>query len=210
MPDPGTLLLFVAAAFGLLLSPGPNMALVVSQGLAHGPRGGVAVACGIAVADMVLTVIVAAGVAALFAAWPPSFDVLRYTGAGYLAWLAIRSLRRGKRGRAPGAREQGTASIVRLSVATSLLNPKALLFFMVFLPQFVEARKGHVALQLLVLGFVLTAIAFVFHAGLGIASARARDWTSGRAAGVAWVDRLQAAVFLGIAIRLVFLSPMGA
>lgn len=210
MPDPGTLMLFVAATFGLLLSPGPNMALVVSQGLAHGPRGGIAAASGIAVADLVLTVLVAVGVAALFAAWPPSFDVLRYTGAVYLAWLAIQSLRRRHRAGATGVREQDTASIVRLSVATSLLNPKALLFFLVFLPQFVEARNGHVAMQCMALGLVLTGIAFVFHAGLGIASARARDWTSGRAAGVAWVDRLQAAVFLGIAIRLVFLSPMGA
>src|SRR5690348_11502008 len=145
MPDSGTLLWFVAATFGLLLSPGPNMALVVSQGLAHGSRGGVAVAAGIALADLVLTVCVAAGVAALFAAWPPSFDLLRYTGAGYLGWLALRSLRRRHGRRAAGARMQGTASIVRLSVATSLLNPKALLFFLVFLPQFVEARQGHVA-----------------------------------------------------------------
>jgi threonine/homoserine/homoserine lactone efflux protein len=210
MPDPGTLLLFVAATFGLLLSPGPNMALVVSQGLAHGPRGGVAVASGIAIADLVLTVSVAAGVAALFAAWPPSFDLLRYTGAVYLSWLALRSLRRRHGGRVPGARVQGTASIVRLSVATSLLNPKALLFFMVFLPQFADARQGHDASQLLVLGLVLAAIAFVFHAGLGIASARARHWASGRAAAVVWVDRLQAAVFLGIAVRLVFLSPTEA
>lgn len=210
MPDPATLLLFVAATFGLLLAPGPNMALVVSQGLAHGPRGGVAAASGIALADLVLTVCVAAGLAALFAAWPPSFDLLRYTGAAYLAWLAIQSLRRRRASAAADARKQDIASIVRLSVATSLLNPKALLFFMVFLPQFVEARKGHVATQFLVLGFVLTVIAFAFHACLGIASARARAWASGRAAGVAWVDRLQAAVFLGIAARLVFLAPTGA
>lgn len=209
MPDPATLLLFVAATFGLLLAPGPNMALVVSQGLAHGPRGGMATALGIALADLVLTVCVAAGLAALFAAWPPSFDLLRYTGAAYLAWLAIQSLRRRRGGAAP-TRERDIASIVRLSVATSLLNPKALLFFMVFLPQFVEARKGHVATQFLVLGSVLTVIAFAFHACLGIASARARAWASGRAAGVAWVDRLQAAVFLGIAGRLVLLSPAGA
>jgi threonine/homoserine/homoserine lactone efflux protein len=210
LPDPGTLALFVAATFGLLLSPGPNMALVVSQGLAHGPRGGVAGASGIALADLVLTMLVAAGVAALFAAWAPSFDLLRYAGAAYVAWLAFGSLRRRRDGSWPRAQAQRTAAIVRLAMLTSLLNPKALLFFLVFLPQFVEVRNGHVATQLLFLGIVLTAIAFAFHAGLGIASAKARAWAGSGIAAVAWMDRLQAAVFLGIAIRLVFLSrPAG-
>ncbi len=206
-PGGGTLLLFVGATAGLLLSPGPNMALVVSQGMAHGPRGGIAVASGIALADLTMTALVATGVAALLAAWPPSFDLMRYAGAGYLGWLSARSLRRGHGGRMPAAAGRSVASIVRLSVATSLLNPKALLFFAVFLPQFVDARRGGVAMQLLFLGVVLTAVAFVFHAGLGLASAKARAWAAGRAAGVAWAQRLQAAVFLGIALRLLYLSP---
>lgn len=210
VPQAATLLVFAGAVSALLLSPGPNMALVVSQGAAHGVRGGVAVAAGIALADLVLTVLVAAGVAALFSAWPSSFDVLRYAGAAYLAWLAVQALRRRRSAAVAVAPPRSTASIVRLSLATSLLNPKALLFFAVFLPQFVDAARGHVAAQLLFLGAVLTALAFAFHAALGIASAGARRWAGERLAGAAWIDRLQAAVFLGIALRLLFLSrPAG-
>jgi threonine/homoserine/homoserine lactone efflux protein len=198
-------MLFCAASLGLFLSPGPNMALVVSQALVHGPRGGVAVASGIVIADLLLTVLVASGVAALVATWPPSFDVLRYAGAGYLVWLALKSLRRRQVGDQVTGATRSTASIIKLSVVTSLLNPKALLFFLVFLPQFVEPARGHVGLQLLGLGVVLAATAFVFHAALGVMSAQTRAWASGRWAGVVWLDRLQAAVFFGIALRLVLL-----
>jgi len=205
-PSPQTLLLFAAACLGLLVSPGPNMALVVSQGLAYGPRGGVAVAAGIVIADLVLTCLVVAGVAAMLAAWPESLDVLRFAGAAYLMWLARKSLRRRHGVDLPAAEPRTTGAIVRLSVFTSLLNPKALLFFMVFLPQFVEPARGGVTAQLAVLGVVLATIAFVFHALLGVASARARHWAMGQGTRVKWLDRLQAFVFLGLAFRLLLLE----
>ena len=206
MPSLQTLLLFVLATLGLLLSPGPNMALVVSQGLAYGPRGGIAVALGIVVADLVLTLLVVAGVAAMLAAWPNSFDVLRFAGAAYLMWLARQAVRRRRGGSLPVAEPRSTRSIVQLSVLTSLLNPKALIFFLLFLPQFVDPNRGQVGLQLTVLGLVLTATAFVFHAGLGILSAKARRLASGQSTSTVWLDRLQAAVFLGIAFRLLLIQ----
>ena len=132
----------------------------------------------------------------------PGLELLREVGTSSQALLAFFALSNVDILLARATMSDSEAGLY----AAGLIMAKAILF----LPQFVEARQGHVASQLLVLGLVLTAIAFVFHAGLGIASARARDWTSGRAAGVAWVDRLQAAVFLGIAARLVFLSPTGA
>ncbi|MEO5559097.1 MAG: LysE family translocator [Dokdonella sp.] len=201
-----TLLLFVAACCGLLLSPGPNMALVVSHGLAYGPRGGVAVAAGIVIADLVLTVLVVVGVAAMLAALPESLDALRFAGAAYLMWLARKSLRRRDRYELPAAPPRSTRAIVQLSVFISLLNPKALLFFMVFLPQFVEPKRGQVTLQLTVLGGLLSAIAFVFHAVLGVVSARARGWAVGRGGRVKWIDHLQVFVFLGLALRLLLLE----
>lgn len=205
-PSAPTLALFVASCFGLLLSPGPNMALVVSQGLAYGPRGGVAVAAGIMIADLVLTALVIAGVAALLAAWPPLLDMLRFGGAAYLVWLALKSLRRRDGGLLPTADARNTRSIVQLSILTSLLNPKALLFFMVFLPQFVEPERGGVGTQLAVLGIVLATIAFCFHTLLGVASARARRWAEGQGSRLRWMDRLQALVFLSLALRLAFIE----
>jgi threonine/homoserine/homoserine lactone efflux protein len=88
----------------------------------------------------------------------------------------------------------------------SLLNPKALLFFLVFLPQFVDPGRGSVTAQLLVLGLMLSAIAFLFHASLGVFSGRAVSLLHGQGRSARWLDRLQASVLLGLAIRLLFLE----
>lgn len=206
MPSLETLLLFVVASFSLLVSPGPNMALVVSQGMANGSRGGVAVAFGIVIADLVLTVLITAGVAAILAAWSPLFDVLRFAGAAYLIRLAFISWRKRRTEALPSATLQSTWSIVRMSVITSLFNPKALLFFLVFLPQFVEPARGGLASQLFALGLVLTTLAFAFHATLGILSAKVRDWAGGKGASIVWLDRMQALVYFAIAVRLLALT----
>lgn len=197
-----TLWLFTAAATALLLSPGPNMALVVAQGLAHGARSDIAVAFGILLADLVMTLLVMAGIAAALAAWPGALAMIQALGALYLAWLGVQSLRRHpSQGQVEVARST-TPAIVRLSLLTSLLNPKALLFFLVFLPQFVAPERGRVALQLGLLGGLLALLAFAFHAVLGVASAHAgRRFTPGQGR-AAWLGRLQALVFFALAARL--------
>ena len=206
MPTLPTLLLFAVAVLGLMVSPGPNMAMVISHGLSHGARGGIASAAGIFVADLVMTLLVCAGVATLVAAWPPAFDVLRYVGAFYLAWLAVQALRRHARVLSHNPANASLGEAFRSATLGSLLNPKALLFFLVFLPQFGERQRGTVTLQLLVLGLTLSTIAFAFHALLGVSSGRVASAFRGRTHGVRWLDRLQAGIFLGLAIRLLFLD----
>ena len=206
MPTLPTLLLFATAVLGLMVSPGPNMAMVISHSLSHGARGGIVSAAGILVADLVMTMLACAGVAALVATWPPAFDVLRYVGAFYLAWLAVQALRRHARVLSHNPANASLGEAFRSATLVSLLNPKALLFFLVFLPQFVDQQRGPVTLQLLVLGLTLSIIAFVFHALLGMSSGRVASAFHGRAHSFRWLDRLQAAIFLGLAIRLLFLE----
>jgi threonine/homoserine/homoserine lactone efflux protein len=206
MPTPSTLLLFSAAVLALLLSPGPNMAFLLSHSLSHGARGGLAVAAGIFVADMAMTALTAAGIAAMVAAWAPSFDLLRHAGALYLIWLAYNAVRRpGDTDVAPRERTP-LRKVLRSAAVNSLLNPKALLFFLVFLPQFVQAQRGSVPLQLMVLGAWLSAVAFVFHALLGVFSGSVGGWVSGNAALARWAGALQATVLLGLAARLLLLD----
>lgn len=206
MPTLPTLLLFVVAVLGLMVSPGPNMAMVISHSLSHGARGGLVSAAGIFLADLVMTVLVCAGIATVVAAWPPSFDVLRYLGALYLAWLAVQALRRRRMAIDQPPPKASLHQVLRGATLVSLLNPKALLFFLVFLPQFVDPERGSVTAQLLVLGLLLSAIAFVFHASLGFFSGRAASLLHGHARSVRWLDHLQAGVLLGLAIRLLFLE----
>lgn len=167
MVDLSTLSLFLLAVLTLFLSPGPNMAFVLSHGVAHGPRGGFAAALGITAADLTLTLLTATGFTAVVAAWPPSFDLLRYLGAIYLLWLAVQAISSPGRAIITYRDHTSLVRVFRMAMLNSLLNPKALLFFMVFLPQFVVESRGNIALQLTVLGCTLSFAALLFNSVLG-------------------------------------------
>ena len=205
MPEFHTLLIFSAAVLGLLLAPGPNMAFLFAHSLSHGPQGGLAVATGILFADLCLAALTAAGVTSVVMAFPASFDLIRWAGAAYLLWLAAKSFRARTAADAKVQVEASFGRIVGRSTINSLFNPKALLFFLVFLPQFVDPGRGQVAAQLAVLGIVLSVEAFAFHAILGLlgGSAGARLKRPG-AAGV--LGRLQGSVFLALAARLLVIE----
>jgi threonine/homoserine/homoserine lactone efflux protein len=205
-----TLALFLLAVLALFLSPGPNMAFVLSHGVAHGPRGGFAAALGISSADLVHTLFAASGVTALVAAWPPSFDLLRYAGALYLLWLAVQAVRSGG-GLPTGARAQPSAfsRIVRMAFLNNLVNPKALLFFMVFLPQFVDPARGSVPLQLVQLGVMLSVAALAFNTLLGACSGQVGRWLQRRPGAEKFQRGLLALVMVGLAIRLLLLDRPG-
>lgn len=206
MIDTSTLLLFSTAVMMLLLSPGPNMAFVLAHGAAHGWRGGMAVALGIAVADLVLTVLTASGVTAAIHAWPLSFELIRYAGAAYLLWMAWQAWRQPGRLGAASSLQRSWGSVAMRAMLNSLLNPKALLFFVVFLPQFVDPLKGQVAGQLLVLGGVLTAIAVVFHALLGATGGMLQRFLARHASAAAVQSRGLALVLALLAVRLAVMS----
>lgn len=205
-----TLSVFLLAALVLFLSPGPNMAFVLSHGIAYGPRGGFAAALGISAADLVLTVLTAMGVTAIVAAWPPAFDILRYIGALYLVWLAILAIRSPGRAVITSRAHSSMLRIFRMSMLNSLLNPKALLFFMVFLPQFVDAGRGKVALQLAILGVTLSSAALLFNTVLGAFSGQVGRFLHGSPRAAKFQSRFLAAVLVSLALRLILLERPAA
>ena len=154
---------YVLGVVAIVLLPGPNSIFVLSVGARRGVRAGYLAACGVFLGDAVLMVLSATGVASLLDTYPPLFLVLKYAGAAYLAWVGlniIRSAWRMWRNRA------GTASVTggelpgmrhpfRRAAVISLLNPKAILFFLSFFIQFVEPGYPHPALSFLVLGAVV-------------------------------------------------------
>nr|AIA13576.1 LysE type translocator [uncultured bacterium] len=206
MIELGTLLLFLLAVLALFLSPGPNMAFVLSHGVALGPRAGFAAGLGIAAADLVHTLCAATGITALVAAWPPSFDLLRYVGALYLLWLGWQTLRSG--GAHPSARAEraGFAQVLRRAWVNNLVNPKALLFFMVFLPQFVDPARGGVPAQLAVLGVTLSAAGLLFNTALGACSGMIGRWLQQRRGAARFQRGLLATVMVGLALRLLLID----
>lgn len=207
MPSLPTLAMFAAACLTLVLSPGPNMAFVVSYGASQGPKAGLAAALGLGMANLVYTALTVSGLVAAIAAWPPAFDLIRYAGAAYLLWLAYKTLRQAGGPQLYQPVRRPWLAISARAALNSLLNPKPMLFYMVFLPQFVDTARGHVALQIMVLGGLLTLISLAVNALLGTLSGVAQRFMRG---GSNTAGRLrsgaQALVFMLLALRLALLS----
>lgn len=199
MPGVTDLTLFIAALVAVYLLPGPDMALAMSAAMSGGTRHGLAAAGGLAVSRSIHVTLAGAGLAALLAAHPALFTAVRWVGAGYLLWLAWKvamssdqlELRR-EAGRAPAW------DAARRGVLTNLLNPKALMFCALLLPQFVHRDQGGLAAQYLVLGIVLVGIGFAFDLCYVLLAGRLAAWLA-ESPRAARVQRLGFATVFGLA-----------
>jgi threonine/homoserine/homoserine lactone efflux protein len=158
MPSLETLLLFTAAALVLNISPGPSNFYVMARSLGQGMRAGLLAACGLALGSLVHVAAAALGLSALFVYSPTAFTLLKLAGAAYLVWLGIRHLRRasGAPTALAAAARKSSRRILGESFAVEALNPKTALFFLAFLPQFVDPAAAPVAPQILLLGAIVT------------------------------------------------------
>ena len=151
MPAPSTLALFALAALALIAIPGPNMLYVATRSMSEGRGAGIASALGLLTGTLIYVAAAAAGVSAVIASSALAFDALRYLGAAYLIYLGVRALiRRERAAEAPAGRHA-----YRQAIVVQLLTPKVALFFLAFLPQFVDPARGPVWTQVLVLGAIL-------------------------------------------------------
>ncbi|WP_438482444.1 LysE family translocator [Oleiharenicola lentus] len=161
-------LLFCAAAFGMVLSPGPNMMYLLSRSICQGRRAGFISLLGVVSGWLVHIFSASAGLTALFLAVPFAYEVLKYAGAAYLLYLAWQAIRPG--GASPFATRQlppdSPAKLYRMGFLTNALNPKAAVFYLSIFPQFVHPESGHVFLQSVLLGLTQMAISFTVNLGL--------------------------------------------
>ena len=161
IPDSSSLALFLVASLVLLVVPGPAVLYIVARSIDQGWVAGVVSALGIALGSVGLVVAMAFGISALLETSPLAFDVIRYLGAGYLIYLGVRTWR---------SRDSGGMSTVRPAasrrrvfsegIVVNFLNPKTAIFFIAFLPQFVNPA-GSVRLQLVLLGLIFVAMGVV-------------------------------------------------
>jgi threonine/homoserine/homoserine lactone efflux protein len=154
MPEKTAFLTFLLAALALNVAPGPDMLYVISRSVGQGRKAGVVSALGIFAGCWVHIVAAAVGIAALLRSSPIAFNMVRYAGASYLVYLGIKIVVQRSRLETQELPVESLSSIFRQGVITNVLNPKVALFFLAFLPQFVDARRGSVALGILSLGFI--------------------------------------------------------
>ena len=160
LPDTSILLTYSLAAFVLFITPGPDMSLFLAKTMAGGRKAGMASMLGAMAGCCVHTMLAAVGLSALLAASATAFAILKIVGALYLLWLAFDAVRHGS---ALNVKSEGKAEVsfwktFFVGVGINLTNPKVVLFFVTFLPQFVNATDPHAADKLLFLGLYFIAL----------------------------------------------------
>jgi threonine/homoserine/homoserine lactone efflux protein len=195
---------FLVAAVVITASPGPDNLMVLGMGISKGRRQGIAFGLGCALGCLSHTFLAVVGVSALIASSPTAFTALKVCGGLYLMWLGFNALRSsgGVRAGKVDAAEQSVAQLFFRGVFANAINPKVVLFFLSFLPQFVVPANGKVAWQIAALGVTFTAQAAVLFGLLGYFSGAIGQWLNARPRAGVVLDRLAGAVFVGLGIRL--------
>jgi threonine/homoserine/homoserine lactone efflux protein len=202
MPDATTFALFAAASLAFLAIPGPSVFYIVTRGLAQGRRAGVTSMLGVQAGGLVHVVAAAFGVSALIASSATAFTVVKYAGAAYLVLLGVRKLLARDDGDAE-PEPVGRSSASRLfwqGVLVNVLNPKTALFFLAFLPQFVDPAAGPVAPQMLVLGTMLVGLGVLSDGTYALVAARAGQSLRRAAARRRRLERLSGGVFVCLGV----------
>ena len=198
VPDATTLLLFAAASLALLLVPGPAVLFVVARSLEQGRTAGIVSVLGVHAGSVVHVAAAVAGISALVASSATAFAVVKYAGAAYLVLLGIQRLRRRGDDVLAAAPPAPRARLFRQGVVVSVLNPKTAVFFLAFLPQFVDPGVGPAAPQVAVLGLCFVALGIVSDGAwallAGAAGRRLRRSASVRRR----LDRASGVTYLGL------------
>jgi threonine/homoserine/homoserine lactone efflux protein len=198
-----TWLFFCLACIVLAITPGPSIVYLVSRTLAQGRAAGLRSLIGTSMGFAIHALAAAFGLSALLAAVPIAFEVVRWAGAAYLAWLAVATWRAGDDALpAPGDVRLPAGKLIREGLLTALLNPKVALFQLALFPQFVTPAQGSVLAQSLVLAATQLAIVVASDSMFVFFAAGVRRWFGERPEWARFSRRALAGVFAGLAARL--------
>ncbi len=187
MPDASTYALFVAAALALLLVPGPAVIYVVARSVEGGRLTGLVSVLGVEIGTLLHVVFAAAGLSAIVVSSAAAFSVVKWLGAAYLVWLGIRQIvgRGGNHKEAtPSGGEESRFRVFSQSVLVQVLNPKVALFFLAFLPQFVDPSRGAAWTQIVILGATLALLGMFTDGLYALLGGTAGGWIRSKGLGL--------------------------
>ena len=180
MPSSSTLALFAVAAVTLLVIPGPAVLYIVTRSVDQGRAAGLASVCGVHVGTLVHVAAAALGLSALLVSSATAYHAVRWLGAAYLIWLGIRRLLAHDEPSGPvkdrHASRRGLGRIFAQGVVVNVLNPKTALFFLAFLPQFVDVSRGSVPFQVLVFGVAFVLLGLVSDGAYALLASTGAGW----------------------------------
>ncbi len=203
------LLLFVVAGLVLNLTPGPDLAYIAARSATGGFRDGAAAVLGITAGCFVHTFAAAAGLSALLATSAAAFEIVKWCGAAYLLYAGIRLLRSGARetdSRAAPPRIARAPTIFREALLINVLNPKVALFFLAFVPQFIDADAPAKAIAFVALGALFNFDSLFVNLPVAWLASRTTRRLRGGAPALRWMRRVTGGVFVLLAVRLAALS----
>jgi threonine/homoserine/homoserine lactone efflux protein len=207
VPEADTILAFAAASLLFAVVPGPAVLYIVTRSVAQGRRAGLASVLGVATGTLVHVLFAALGLSAVLMSSATAFTVVKYLGAAYLVYLGItKMLRSAQRvGGSDVPRRQPLARAYRQGALVSVLNPKTALFFLAFLPQFVDPARGSVTLQLGILGALLVMVSIVSDSGYAMLTGTAGDWLRSRGPGFGRRQQLvSGGIYVGLGLTAAF------
>lgn len=200
MPDIG---LFIAASALLTIAPGPDIIYVLTRGISQGRKAGMAAAAGFATGCIFHTLLAAVGIAALIRSSELAFDAVRYAGAAYLVWIGVQALRHRSAFSIEASSEaRALAVIYRQSVVGNMLNPKVTLFFLAFLPQFVNTQAGAVGWQMALLGAIFMVQTMVIFGAVALFAAMIGSWVRRKPAIGERLNVFAGVTFIALGIRV--------
>jgi threonine/homoserine/homoserine lactone efflux protein len=195
--------LFLATSIAITFAPGPDNLQVLARGISQGRAAGLVAALGFAAGITFHTTLAALGIAAVLRSSPLAFEILKLAGAAYLIWIGVKALRSQGLAAAGDRPRQPLSTIFRQSVLGNVMNPKVTLFFVVFLPQFVDPHGAQgVTLQMLELGLLFMLQTVVVFSLFGVCAGTIGGWLKRRPRAGVWLDRLAGVTFIAIGIRV--------
>ena len=203
MPSIEMVLVFMAAALALNLTPGPDMLYVTARSVSDGRAAGVLSAFGIATGTLVHIAALALGLAALLAAVPLAYDAVRIAGAVYLVVIGIQLIARPRTAALVANLPRSRLRVIFMqAVVTNVLNPKVALFFLAFLPQFVDRAAGPPVPQILLLGLLFNIQGTLVNVAVALLASRGTNWLRASERRITVLQRATGALFVALGARL--------
>jgi threonine/homoserine/homoserine lactone efflux protein len=196
--------LYIAASLALIATPGQDMIYVITRSLAQGRFAGICSAVGVCIGILVHTALAALGVGAILQASESLFVALKFAGAAYLVYLGLKLLlsREARTGLGEAKETLSPRALVWQGILSNVTNPKIVLFFFAFLPQFIDPASAHPTRDLAFLGVLYALLALPVKSAVGIAAGSLSERVLRNPAMIAWMNRVSGGVLIALGLRL--------
>ena len=203
MIDQQTLITYLAILLGFVFIPGPAVLLTLARASSSGARIGLATGLGIAVGDILHTLLTVVGISAVILASALLFSIVKYLGAAYLVYLGLKAIFEKTDSTVPGTKHVlDVTTAFRQAIIIEFLNPKSAMFFLAFLPQFVNPENGSVALQLMTLGLLYVLMGLVSTVTVALSAGHIGKFLRRNPVVMRWQNKAVGSIFCGLGVRL--------